>query len=505
MSDCNICKQITGEWLKDELLACLKLLQENGFPVRGIVSDDHSSKVNLYKELRSACDAGVDDLYITLNNQKTYLFFDFVHLVKNIRNNLLNRKRFLFPTFNFTGFYDPISVSGGEISWKLLHEVYEKDQKLEANLRAAPELSAKVLHPGNFKQNVPVALAIFSRSTATGIRHYFPDKADDAASFLHLVDVWWTISNSKSRFNTSNRLGNAAVLNDKKPEFLRAFADWIDEWDNLKLPNCDKFNLTAQTSHALRCTLRCHAALLEELLSEGYSYVLTSRFQSDPLEKRYGKYHQMSGGRFLVGLKDVVFSEKILKIKSLVKEGLDIDDWVKVTDEKSPEKVAEFRDSVQPIISESTRICLTDASKQISDNVAGYIAKKLIKLCNSCCDQLLTNNGVSPYVKLLSRGGLKEPSAALGNFVAHGFAVLNAAVNIIQDSSLPSRFVAEDLLKTVLCNEGLVCEQHEDIANNRAISIICNVFLNNQRKRRTETIVKDRVVALKQSKRSKGN
>ena len=219
--------------------------------------------------------------------------------MKNIRNNLLNRKRFLFPTFNFTGFYDPISVSGGEISWRLLHEVYEKDQKLEANLRAAPELSAKVLHPGNCKQNVPVALAIFSRSTATGIRHYFPDKADDAASFLHLVDVWWTISNSKSRFNTSNRLGNAAVLNDKKPEFLRAFADWIDEWDNLKLPNCDKFNLTAQTSHALRCTLRCHAALLRchaallrchAALSEGYSYVLTSRFQSDPLEKRYGQY-----------------------------------------------------------------------------------------------------------------------------------------------------------------------------------------------------------------------
>ena len=175
----------------------------------------------------------------------------------------------------------------------------------------------------------------------------------------------------------------------------------------------------------------------------------------------------MIGGRFLVGLKDVVFSEKILKIKSLVKEGLDIDDWVKVTDEKSPEKVTEFRDSVQPIISESTRIFLTDASKKISDNVTGYTAKKLIKLCNSCCDQLLINNGVSPYVKLLSRGGLKEPSAALGNFVAHGFAVLNAAANIIQDSSLPSRFVAEDLLKTVLCNEEFVCEQHEDIANNR--------------------------------------
>ena len=61
-------KQITGKWLKDELLACLKVLQENGFHVRGIVSDVHSSIVNSYKELRSVCGAGV-------------------HLVKNIRNN----------------------------------------------------------------------------------------------------------------------------------------------------------------------------------------------------------------------------------------------------------------------------------------------------------------------------------------------------------------------------------------------------------------------------------
>ena len=33
----------------------------------------------------------------------------------------------------------------------------------------------------------------------------------------------------------------------------------------------------------------------------------------------------MSGGRFLVGLRDVTSSEKIIKIKSLLKEDLDID------------------------------------------------------------------------------------------------------------------------------------------------------------------------------------
>ena len=32
---------------------------------------------------------------------KTYLFFDTVHLVKNIRNNLLNARKFVFPPFGF--------------------------------------------------------------------------------------------------------------------------------------------------------------------------------------------------------------------------------------------------------------------------------------------------------------------------------------------------------------------------------------------------------------------
>ena len=91
-------------------------------------------------------------------------------------------------------------------------------------------------------------------------------------------------------------------------------------------------------------------------------------------------------------------------------------------------------------------------------------------------------------------------AALLEELLSEGYSyVLTSRFGLKSDPL--EKFVAEDLL----CNEGFVCEQHEDIANKRAIRIICNVFLNNQRKRRTETVVKDRVVALKQSKRSKGN
>ena len=127
-------------------------------------------------------------------------------------------------------------------------------------MKAAPKITAKVLHPDNCKQDVPVALAIFDRSTSAAIKYYFPQKSD-ASEFLNLFNVWWTISNSKQRDNSRHRLGDADIRNDKKTEFLRAFADWIKKWDNEKIPNCEKFGLTPQTSDALRRTLRCHAAL----------------------------------------------------------------------------------------------------------------------------------------------------------------------------------------------------------------------------------------------------
>ena len=181
--------QIVGDWVKEALLDCLKMLHESGFNVRGVVCDDHSTNVNAYTQLLQEYGESTDDLFITLDGKKIYLFFDTVHLMKNVRNNLLSRKRFLFPEFNFTKFYDPIHVKGGSISWGLLHKVHDKDADLSAHLRAAPKLTSKVLHPGNCKQSVPVALAVFHETTAAAIEYYFEDK-DDASGFLKLFNSW---------------------------------------------------------------------------------------------------------------------------------------------------------------------------------------------------------------------------------------------------------------------------------------------------------------------------
>ena len=162
-------QNIDGIWIKEQILDSLKTLKNCGFRVRTIVSDNHSANVLAYKLLLKESGHLDDDLYIEHDYQKIYLLHDAVHLIKNVRNNLLNYEHFIFPAFEYDGFEDPISFKGDQISWKLFRNVFEKDSLLEANLRKAPKITQKVLYPGNCKQNVPVALAIFHDSKSTAL------------------------------------------------------------------------------------------------------------------------------------------------------------------------------------------------------------------------------------------------------------------------------------------------------------------------------------------------
>ena len=104
----------------------------------GIISDNHSTNVLEFKYLLNMY--GNEQKGENIINHPSniahhiYLFLDPVHLLKNIRNNLFNSQRFIFPSFKFDQLFDPIDGPGGEISWKLLHEVYNKDEKLPVNV-----------------------------------------------------------------------------------------------------------------------------------------------------------------------------------------------------------------------------------------------------------------------------------------------------------------------------------------------------------------------------------
>ena len=177
--------KINADWLREELIDCLRILSQSGFNVTAIVCDNHPSNLSSFKNLLKHFNRDPDKLFIWYELRKIYLFNNAAHLVKNIRNNLSNYKRFIFPSFKFDGFKDHIKVQDEEIKWKFFHDVHEKNPLIEANLRKALKLKTKVLHQGNCEQNVLTALVIFHATTAAAIQSYFPDESS-TVEFLKL-------------------------------------------------------------------------------------------------------------------------------------------------------------------------------------------------------------------------------------------------------------------------------------------------------------------------------
>ena len=123
---------------------------------------------------------GKNDLCIhhPKNETVTYLFFDNVHLLKNIRNNMLNSKKFVFPAFFFNINEEIVQTDAGYIACSDLKYIYEHDSKLSANLRKAYKLTLKSVNPINNKQNVTLALSIFHETTIAASKSYCPNRKD---------------------------------------------------------------------------------------------------------------------------------------------------------------------------------------------------------------------------------------------------------------------------------------------------------------------------------------
>ena len=170
--------------------------------------------------------------------------------------------------------------------------------------------------------------------------------------------------------------------------------------------------------------------LIDELLNDSYNFVLKARLQSDSIERCFSQYRHMSGGRFLVSLREVINTERISSCRSLINK--DINFWKEdLQPESNKEESYEMIDEMlRDRIEEISKNTLDDDSSQVATTKSGYIAKKLLKQSKykdcekkpTVHDQDLQND---QYLILLSRGGL--PPKELAEFVCSCFAILDFA------------------------------------------------------------------------------
>ena len=150
--------------------------------------------------------------------------------------------------------------------------------------------------------------------------------------------------------------------------------------------NGEKYTLTRQTTSALVVAVRCTASLIEDLNNNGYFYVLTGRFQTDPVERRFSRYCQMRGGRFLVGLREVEVNERILIVRSLLKESISFREEDIYPVSNRHHALIELNKGLEVISGELENSSLDQSTAEVAAVVVGYIAKKMFKKlqCSDC-------------------------------------------------------------------------------------------------------------------------
>ena len=104
------------------------------------------------------------------------------------------------------------------------YTMFHKDEHLSGNLKKAYKVTYKSLHPGDNKK---VCHSLFQYLTQK-LQQQLKVITQTPTMCQGFLDLWWTISDSKQRYNTNFRIGNAAVERDNKPLFLCAFADWLE-------------------------------------------------------------------------------------------------------------------------------------------------------------------------------------------------------------------------------------------------------------------------------------
>ena len=80
-------------------------------------------------------------------------------------------------------------------------------------------------------------------------------------------------------------------------------------------------SLTPHTTLANELTFKGMADLAEHLIEKkGMKKVLLGKFSSDPIEKRFGQFRQLSGANFFISVKQLLDAEKRIRVLSLIRD-----------------------------------------------------------------------------------------------------------------------------------------------------------------------------------------
>jgi hypothetical protein len=288
------------------LMRTLDELEEAGLNVRAIVCDQGTCNQSLFNHKLKV---SVEKPFIFHNNKKIFTLFDAPHLLKSVRNNLIDK--------------DFVDAEGKEMRWDHVRVMVGLETEKPAQARLCPKLGQYThVEPSSFKKmRVKYASQVFSNTAASAMMTYasdekspMPGEALHTAGLLKRMDSLFDSFNSHSKFS-SKPYKCALTKNSIHITFLKEMSEYFK---NLK-------SITAQGKisrppcfNGWRLTISALLALFEDLSTEGMQYLKTRNLSQDCLENLFGVIRQLGGSncnptsdKFRLAFKHVMLSDAL--------------------------------------------------------------------------------------------------------------------------------------------------------------------------------------------------
>ena len=517
---------LTAEHLAQYTRKTVKMLEDIGYYVICLISDNNRVNRNMFADL---CGGELKSSIVHpyCSDRKLFFLFDTVHLLKSVRNNWLGQKdcdkTFSFPSFPYSGTENTDVVTA---SFSHLRRLYASER--DSIVKLAPSLTYKALYPSNLeRQNVKLALKVFDEKSVVALGEYGSQTGTDVSgtqTFVNIVLTLWKILNVKTTNKGFRKRDDDCHpikdVNDDRLQYLEDVYKWLCGWENLNQKSREG-RLTNETRAALKHTVKCYVELVQYLLvCLQFKYVLTGKFQTDPLEARFGKHRRLSGTNYHISVQEMKESEKKLTLLSLLHAVSASHGKISLTDfiSNCGESVGDSKVQLDVsgnfagIFDMCDNIVVTESESKSLAFIAGYVGLKVvsnISNCDLCKSELLTDQHLqvdlpedqTSYLVDLDRGGLKWPSGLLVEVVTQMFLAFRCVISTQYESKFLSlgshRSVIINLFQDRLTSCGLldgecICGKPMRDLLELPMRTVANIFLNNYCKRAVDNRVKSK-------------
>ena len=230
----------------------------------------------------------------TCPERKLYVLFDFVHIIKSIRNNWLNLKdydlTFAYPDMQLFPSLLNSTTKLNEAKFNYVRKLHKSEQN--STMTQAHRLSSKVCWPTSLeRQKVNLALRVFNESTCAALKiqnDLHPDSINDTSNFVDVLSKIWKIFNINTplkHVRWNDEYSRPLTEKDWRFVFLDLVSNWLELWSST-IGKCGK--LSAQTFNGFRHSCVTFPLIIAHLIQNcGFEYVLRSRLQNDPIEHQF--------------------------------------------------------------------------------------------------------------------------------------------------------------------------------------------------------------------------